>query len=219
MNIDNIKRAAAEIEKNTVALKWLEEYGASYTDHGRNEVTFEIRLHYASACPGAKEAQEIMSSLARRSLPVLIKTATQNCRNTIAICEDAIRGEGENLTEANLSKAARDVLAERVRQISEEGWTPEHDDEHKEGTLALAACCYAMPVKELCSMHGSGTSVWRVLWPWDHDWWKPKGRRRDLVRAGALIIAEIERIDRAGAEMALEPGEKLDPEDFQDVGE
>jgi hypothetical protein len=27
-------------------------------------------------------------------------------------------------------------------------------------------------------------------------WWKPKDRRRDLVRAAALIIAEIERLDR-----------------------
>lgn len=96
MNIDRIKRAAAEIEKNTVALKWLEEYGASYTGHGRNEATFDVHLHLASACPGAKEAQEIITSFARISLPDLIKTATQNCRNTIAICEDAIRAEASN---------------------------------------------------------------------------------------------------------------------------
>ena len=38
-------------------------------------------------------------------------------------------------------------------------------------------------------------------WPhtWDASWWKPKDRRRDLVRAGALIIAEIERLDRLDA--------------------
>lgn len=35
------------------------------------------------------------------------------------------------------------------------------------------------------------------FWPWQRKWWKPKDPRRDLVRAGALIIAEIERIDRA----------------------
>jgi hypothetical protein len=35
------------------------------------------------------------------------------------------------------------------------------------------------------------------LWPWHDDWWKPKDRRRDLIRAAALIVAEIERLDRA----------------------
>jgi hypothetical protein len=29
------------------------------------------------------------------------------------------------------------------------------------------------------------------------EWWKPTNRRRDLVKAGALILAEIERLDRA----------------------
>lgn len=36
-----------------------------------------------------------------------------------------------------------------------------------------------------------------TVWPWDWAWWKPKNPRRDLVRAAALIIAEIERLDRA----------------------
>lgn len=80
------------------------------------------------------------------------------------------------------SDAARDVLAERERQKSVEGWTPEHDDEHNDEQLALAAACYAL---------GSPT-----FWPWENRWWKPKDRRRNLVRAGALILAEIERIDR-----------------------
>ena len=33
-------------------------------------------------------------------------------------------------------------------------------------------------------------------WPWVRRWWKPTDRRRDLVKAGALILAEIERLDR-----------------------
>jgi len=36
----------------------------------------------------------------------------------------------------------------------------------------------------------------KIAWPWDPKWWKPKDRRRDLVRAAALIIAEIDRHDR-----------------------
>ncbi len=103
--------------------------------------------------------------------------------------------------------AARDVLAERQRQTEKEGWTPEHDDEHEGGSLAKAAACYAL--------HAAGRDAWSAqsyqaarpptdgpsdegtLWPWDREWWKPKSPRRDLVRAGALILAEIERIDRA----------------------
>lgn len=37
------------------------------------------------------------------------------------------------------------------------------------------------------------------LWAWHSRWWKPKDRRCNLVRAGALIVAEIERLDRAAA--------------------
>ena len=87
-----------------------------------------------------------------------------------------------------MSNAAKDVLAERQRQISAEGWTPEHDDEHDDGRMAIAAAHYAM----------HGIKGWgRVIWPWDKKWLKPKDRRSNLIRASALIIAEIERIDRA----------------------
>lgn len=37
-------------------------------------------------------------------------------------------------------------------------------------------------------------------WPWSREWWKPKNPRRDLVKAGALIVAEIERLDRLEAQ-------------------
>jgi len=43
---------------------------------------------------------------------------------------------------AATTPAARDVLAERQRQVTAEGWTPEHDDSHKAGSLAAAAACY-----------------------------------------------------------------------------
>jgi hypothetical protein len=33
-------------------------------------------------------------------------------------------------------------------------------------------------------------------WPWAPELWKPANARRDLVKAGALILAEIERLDR-----------------------
>lgn len=98
--------------------------------------------------------------------------------------------------------AILDVLAERQRQVSAEGWTPAHDDQHRNNDMAFAAACYAF--------HSAAAS-WDLEddgvpydshpvpknWPWEPDWWKPTDPRRDLVKAGALIIAEIERIDRA----------------------
>jgi len=98
-----------------------------------------------------------------------------------------------------LSKAAADVLAERERQKTVEGWTRGHDDQHMWGEMARAASCYAIE-PEL------RTSGWlHKVWPWDFSWWKPTTRRRDLVKAGALIIAEIERLDRAALSKAKGP--------------
>ncbi|EJV7471004.1 ead/Ea22-like family protein [Escherichia coli] len=88
--------------------------------------------------------------------------------------------------------AILDVIAERQRQQSVEGWMPEHDDEHCNGELAMAAVCY---INETGTVNRNGGKPWG--WPWDTSWWKPNARRLNLVKAGALILAEIERIDRA----------------------
>lgn len=97
--------------------------------------------------------------------------------------------------DAALSDAARDVLAERRRQISAEGWTPEHDDLHADGAIARAAAAYAIQSADYPMIKGPKRAL--AWWPWDRKWWKPTSRRRDLVKAAALIIAEIERLDRA----------------------
>ena len=95
-----------------------------------------------------------------------------------------------------LTEAARDVLTERQRQISVEGWTSEHDDkEHLPGELALAAASY------VCADEQDAPPA---IWPWDWSWWKPRDRRRNLVKSGALILAEIELLDRAAARAAKE---------------
>lgn len=102
-----------------------------------------------------------------------------------------------------LTQAARDVLAERQRQVSVEGWTLEHDDEHSEGQIAGAAGCYARHVNARAWVFGVpgiddyASQSAPPAWPWDEIWWKPSTPRRDLVKAGALILAELERMDRA----------------------
>lgn len=103
----------------------------------------------------------------------------------------------------SLSNIIAEIADERLRQVQEEGWSPEHDDEHAGGEMADAAACYAassVSLKREVVFRGERMGVWRNVWPFAHSWWKPKSRRRDLVRAAALIVAEIERIDRASAE-------------------
>lgn len=90
-----------------------------------------------------------------------------------------------------LPAAARDVLVERQRQVDAEGWTPAHDDQHTCGELAVLAAIYAV-------MHADAVVVSD---PHLDSWIKPQGTRRNLVRAGALILAEIERLDREALEV------------------
>lgn len=94
-----------------------------------------------------------------------------------------------------MTAAARDVLAERERQINKEGWTPERDDQYNTGELGDAAACYASVTMPAVLRRDRGGLVPRH-WPWHISWWKPADRRRNLVKAGALVLAEIERIDR-----------------------
>ena len=93
-----------------------------------------------------------------------------------------------------------EIRAERSRQITKEGWTLEHDDCHINGEMTLAASCYAQ-----CAASDRIFDAWKgflkhnhapTSWPWDVSWWKPKDRRSSLVKAAALIVAEIERLDR-----------------------
>ena len=83
---------------------------------------------------------------------------------------------------------------ERKRQVVVEGFTRVHDDEHILGELSSAAACYAT-----WFIPTLGDQIKALAWPWDQEWWKPKDVRRDLIRAAALIVAEIERFDRQNA--------------------
>jgi hypothetical protein len=112
----------------------------------------------------------------------------------------------------------QEIAAEREKQNTK-GWTPDHDDTHAEGELALAAALYASP-KKLVQIELLTSGIhWREPWPWmqwistGHDergsgaptgYWRKDGDRRDyhgrrenLITAAAFIVAEIERLDRA----------------------
>lgn len=113
-----------------------------------------------------------------------------------AAIDAAVAAERER--DAAASKQAWvDVLAERCRQIEVEGWTPEHDDCHRDGSLAKAAYCYAWAA---CGLGMESPPPAPPGWPWAGTWWKPRDTRSNLVRAAALLLAEIDRLDRQAGE-------------------
>lgn len=96
---------------------------------------------------------------------------------------------------SDLSLSGVQLIAdERRRQINVEGWTAEHDDEHTKGELIIASICYAIQPTLPDEIKKSGTPS---IWPWEDAWWKPsEDPIRNLVKAGALLAAEIDRRQR-----------------------
>jgi len=98
---------------------------------------------------------------------------------------------------ASISPYAQMFSDERQRQITEEGWTPEHDDEHVNGELADMAACYATARLDVTL---GGVNPLEI-YPENRGfkWFKKAkhDRKRQLIIAGALLIAELERLERA----------------------
>lgn len=147
------------------------------------------------------ESVQLDLIIAERCPSLQLTKAIRDCNSALASTAQAGAEAERRIREDKRGKmtvASRDVLAERLRQIEAEGWTPEHDDHHPGGVMASAAACYAAASRQVLR---DGTDPEAIcapgMWPWDRHWWKPAPVRRMLVKAGALILAEIERLDRA----------------------
>jgi hypothetical protein len=174
--------------------------------NGQGLLTWEFRAKAAEAAladahnKALRDASEVCQNLAAQVMDAVLTGLPEQARQRESMEAAFTKAQHVILAlqapqEAPAEPAAwGDVLAERKRQVKKEGWTPEHDDQHDMGQLARAAATYAW-----CASVGTvdrGDAV-PTTWPWDREWWKPTDRRRDLVKAGALILAEIERLDRA----------------------
>ncbi|SDV47940.1 hypothetical protein [Chitinasiproducens palmae] len=182
------------IDGNEHVLRAAREYGAPPVEQAAGALTGDLgqlietvkrrdkACGIAANTPGADYFDASTNMLiAVRALVAKIETAPAQLH------QSAISAGNDTL----VSPAARDVLAERRRQIEVEGRTPEEDDLYDRGQMATAAGCYAMFTKAYPAGDPSRH------WPWSSEWWKPTTPRRNLVKAGALILAEIERLDRA----------------------
>lgn len=111
-------------------------------------------------------------------------TQAQHCVPELLVrAEDFVSGK-------EVPQAWLDVQVERRRQITAEGWTPDHDDLYCAAELPRAAAAYILS--------GANDEA-PAIWPFSAKWWKPRDARANYMRAGALILAEIERLDRAAA--------------------
>jgi hypothetical protein len=93
------------------------------------------------------------------------------------------------------------IAEERQNQINQ-GFTPAQDDTHTDGEIAEAASCYAAFANINVTKDGFYAVCDRTYrWPWKPEDFKPDFRDRigELVKAGALIVAEIERLQRKEA--------------------
>ncbi len=103
-----------------------------------------------------------------------------------------------------MKSGAELITEERQRQISENGYTLHHDSEHENEELARAAMCYAMPsdlrnkavwgesrLLHFYQSHGEHIKLYPIGWKMKPT---PNDRIKELVKAGALIAAEIDRL-------------------------
>jgi hypothetical protein len=114
------------------------------------------------------------------------------------------------MAETQHIKVRRDVLSgvemitrERDRQGSRERWSNSHDDTHHRGELAIVAAIYAvsgLDARVVKNPKPGVTEIAHDAWPrtWAKRWDKRGKHERlhELEIAGALIAAEIDRLQR-----------------------
>lgn len=114
---------------------------------------------------------------------------------------------------AEAGQAFMDIMDERAHQKL--SYSEAHDDDHDAGELAYAAAAFAVPKNAQVDIMVGNRERWSragwaglatILWPTRWDLPTSAGNRQDLVRAGAMIVAEIERIDRALEKSKAENG-------------
>lgn len=96
------------------------------------------------------------------------------------------------------------ISIERQNQVAVHQYDSPHDDAHTETELLAGARCYMKVAEHIAK--GQTAVVKKILeadppkeWPFDTDMWKPNGvAKNNLKKAGAMIAAEWDRLDRMG---------------------
>jgi hypothetical protein len=133
-----------------------------------------------------------LSEAARGHINLLICTATSG-RETKADEGSTAKPVVQRLHSPGVQR----ISDERMRQILQEGFTAEHDDQHTGHEMVKAAVAYASIIEIVESGQHKVASTVPPLWPWDKEWWKPSTDPiRNLEKSAALLAAEIDRLLR-----------------------
>ncbi|WP_436590157.1 hypothetical protein [Pseudomonas aeruginosa] len=209
-----VDKAAAEYEAGRSALGYMEDIAEAALCL-RNRLDDLLAAAPAQAQHSVPDHAELLQALERTHAGHMVGH-DQSDQPKGGYSDGYVNGFGECIKVARKVLAAApgkevpqawlDVQAERRRQITVEGFDTSNDDASA-GQIAQAAGCYALHAGGIGTDWPGGIRNGSALfWPWDEEWWKPKSARENLVRAGALVLAEIERLDRAGISQSPQPG-------------
>lgn len=182
-NLPRLKELAQAAQQNQYDPVALNDYGMAVPPATVLELIAEIERHRQVNAEGCKPGSNILLS----GLPC---AGAESCRSL-----NKAEGEQPDINILPADIAAQYVLAERRRQIKTEGYTTERDDQYTLGQLADAAGAYAFWA-HTCNIQDFKVTTVPPSWPWHPEHWKPTTQRTMLIKAGALILAEIERLDR-----------------------
>jgi len=93
-------------------------------------------------------------------------------------------------------QALRDLLAERLNQVEQHGFTLEHDLGHSPEALARAAESYALTAQR--QLMGAADAMQQPsIWPFERESWNPRDARTNAIKAAAIMWALADRLDHA----------------------
>jgi hypothetical protein len=190
--------ALKQLAKSDVLHNALREH-SEYLGWDVHEAAADLIRKLAVARELVKEASEIMQITYAGNFPAGIESFLVRADRVAAPVSPADKA----------LDGAVAIKAERQRQIDREGWTAAHDDEHAEAEMVAAALCYASCAAQ--QARGQSVAMGNILahWPWERSWWKPSDDPiRNLTKAGALIAAEIDRLQRVRATPPPTAGER-----------
>lgn len=158
-----------------------------------NTVVFSASIDNEDAIRRWVESVQEQAGVARQALEELAGLLNKQPHIAISLTTSQQGAEGmsttgDDLIAVHLHDGVGRIAQERKRQVTEEGWTPEHDAHHVH-ELTDAALSYVLAARD---------EDWLYYWPRMREDFKGGTPIRCLEKAGALLAAEIDRRLAAG---------------------
>lgn len=129
-------------------------------------------------------------------IPLYVAIALSGDKETILQCMQKAYDRGVENSLINIEELKL-LSDERQRQIDKYGYTDDHilttTEDYSDGELAMAAAAYCCSNRWVSKDYGYLPDM---LFPWADEYFKPSpdDRIKELIKAGAMILAEIKRL-------------------------